>query len=166
MTVREPRGDACWAGDISLLLYWSRCWGAPDASVARGYFSFPAHSKSTPLLCKDHPSFRSATAYYSRSAKAFKAGHLEEAEHWADTGWQTVNQTIRHLGLRYRTDRLDDSEGAYEHAMLEQRRRQPGDWVREKVDILQETLANYGSMSCAGPPTPPTKLPPLISRPH
>jgi len=123
------------------------------------YLPALAQSKSAPLLCKDHPSFRSATAVYSLSEKALKAGRLKEADHLADVGWQTIHPTITSLDLASRAGILDDGPSAYQDVIQEQRKGHPDDWVRDKLNILGEALKEYGSVSCAGPPAPPRKPP-------
>jgi hypothetical protein len=61
---------------------------------------------------------------------------------------------------------LDDGPSAYQDVIREQRKGHPDDWAREKLNILGEALKVCGSVSCAGPPGPPRKPPPLIAHRH
>lgn len=135
-----------------------------DASMAgkRPWTAMRDTTLKKPGLCQDHPSFSAAARLSAQSEAAFRKRDMRAANRLADAAWRSSSTTIEYLGLARGAGILDDSPGDYEHTVEAFERKGQLEWAAyRKLSNLRETLWFWHGSSCAGPPVPPIKPPPI-----
>jgi len=119
-------------------------------------------SLKKPGLCQDHPSFTAAARLSAQSETVFRKRDVRAANRLADRAWRPLSATIEYLGLARGAGILDDSPGDYEHTVEMFERKGQLEWAAyRKLSNLRETLWFWHGSSCAGPPVPPIRPPPI-----